>query len=108
MYEKGEDLPKGVQSATAWYRKAAEQGNGEAQFKLATFYFNTSDYSQARHWCVECLRVAQMILGDNSSPGILQKYSKALDEYRRDVVRKLEEMRAEQAPSRHAPSVSIN
>jgi uncharacterized protein len=56
MYEKGEDLPKSVQSAVAWYRKAAEQGNGEAQFKVATFYFNTSDYSQARHWCEQAAK----------------------------------------------------
>jgi hypothetical protein len=27
-----------------------------------------------------------------SSPGILQRYSKAIDEYRRDAVRKLEEI----------------
>lgn len=51
MYEKGEDLPKNVESAAAWYRKAAEQGNGEAKMKLAAFYFKTSDYSQARPWC---------------------------------------------------------
>ena len=31
----------------------------------------------------------------HSSPSILQIYSKAIDEYRRDAVRKLERMRAE-------------
>jgi integrase len=36
--------------------------------------------------------VAQMIR--HSSPSILQTYAKAIDEYRRDAVRKLEEMRA--------------
>ena len=40
---------------------------------------------------VSDLFVAQMI--GHSSPGILQRYSKAIDEYRRDAVRKLEEMR---------------
>jgi hypothetical protein len=45
---------------------------------------------------VSDLFVAQMI--DHSSPGILQRYAKAIDEYRRDAVRKLEEMRAEHAP----------
>jgi hypothetical protein len=44
----------------------------------------------------------------HSSPGILQRYSKAIDEYRRDAVRKLEEMRAEHVPWRHAPPISIN
>jgi integrase len=55
---------------------------------------------------VSDLFVAQMI--GHSSPGILQKYSKAIDEYRRDAVRKLEEMRAEYKPLLQAPSISIN
>jgi integrase len=55
---------------------------------------------------VSDLFVAQMI--GHSSPGILQRYAKAIDEYRRDAVRKLEEMRAEHAPSRHAPAIFIN
>ena len=42
---------------------------------------------------VSDLFVAQMI--GHSSPSILQKYSKAIDEYRRDALRKLEIMRAE-------------
>jgi integrase len=37
------------------------------------------------------LFVAQMI--GHSSPSILQRYSKAIDEFRRDAVRKLENMR---------------
>jgi integrase len=40
---------------------------------------------------VSDLFVAQMI--GHSTPGILQKYSKAIDEYRRDAIRKLEHMR---------------
>jgi integrase len=55
---------------------------------------------------VSDLFVAQMI--GHSSPGILQRYSKAIDEYRRDAVRKLEAMRAEHVPWRHAPPTSIN
>jgi len=55
---------------------------------------------------VSDLFVAQMI--GHSTPSILQKYSKAIDEYRRDAVRKLEEMPAAHATSRHAPSASIN
>jgi integrase len=51
---------------------------------------------------VSDLFVAQMIGHD--SPGILQKYSKAIDEYRRDAVRKLERMRAEHAQKRHESS----
>jgi hypothetical protein len=46
----------------------------------------------------------------HSSPGILQRYSKVIDEYRRDAIRKLEEMRAEHAHAlwRHTSPVSIN
>jgi TPR repeat protein len=51
MYEKGDDLPKNLESAAAWYRKAAEQGSGEAMISLAGLYLNASDYSQARPWC---------------------------------------------------------
>lgn len=40
---------------------------------------------------VSDLFVAQMI--GHSSPGILQRYSKASDEYRRDAIRKLEQLR---------------
>lgn len=55
---------------------------------------------------VSDLFVAQMI--GHSSPSILQTYAKAIDEYRRDAVRKLEEMRAAHSlrPT-HFP-VSIN
>lgn len=55
---------------------------------------------------VSDLFVAQMI--GHSTPSILQKYSKAIDEYRRDAVRKLEQMRAEHAPWPHGPSISVN
>jgi len=46
---------------------------------------------------VSDLFVTQMI--GHSTPSILQKYSKAIDEYRRDAIRKLEQMRA--AHTRH-------
>lgn len=53
------------------------------------------------------LFIAQMI--GHSNPGILQKYSKAIDEYRRDAVRKLENMRAESAQALQEPRlISIN
>lgn len=55
---------------------------------------------------VSDLFVAQMI--GHSSPGILQRYAKAIDEYRRDAVRKLEEMRAVRAPWNHPTPASIN
>jgi len=48
---------------------------------------------------------AQMI--GHSTPGILQKYSRAVDEYRRDAVRKLENMRKGQAQE-PPPSATID
>ena len=54
---------------------------------------------------VSDLFVAQMI--GHSTPSILQKYSKAIDEYRRDAVRKLDHFRA--AHAQHGTiSASIN
>jgi integrase len=54
---------------------------------------------------VSDLFVTQMI--GHSTPSILQKYSKAIDEYRRDAVRKLEQLRA--ADTQHGNiSASVN
>jgi len=54
---------------------------------------------------VSDLFVTQMI--GHSTPSILQTYSKAIDEYRRDAVRKLEQLRA--AHTQHGTiSASIN
>jgi len=55
---------------------------------------------------VSDLFVAQMI--GHSSPSILQTYAKAIDEYRRDAVRKLEEMRAAHVPRQSSSPASIN
>jgi len=51
MYEQGEDLPKNLESAAAWYQKAAEKGSGEASLKLAALYVKASDLSRARPPC---------------------------------------------------------
>ena len=51
MYETGGDLPKNLELAAAWYRKANEHGNREAAIRLATMYLIAMDYSQARPWC---------------------------------------------------------
>ena len=55
---------------------------------------------------VSDLFVAQMI--GHSTPSILQRYSKAIDEFRRDAVRKLENMRAEHATQLNTTTTSIN
>lgn len=48
------------------------------------------------------LFVAQMI--GHSSPSILQKYAKVIDEYRRDAIRKLEQMRTAHTEQEAAPT----
>lgn len=55
---------------------------------------------------VSDLFVAQMI--GHSTPSILQKYSKAIDEYRRDAVHKLEQMRSAYAVQQASTSASVN
>jgi hypothetical protein len=44
----------------------------------------------------------------HSSPGILQRYSKAIDEYRRDATRKLEELREAHKQQSGVDSTQIN
>ena len=55
---------------------------------------------------VSDLFVAQMI--GHSTASILSKYSKAIDEYRRDAVRKLEHMRTAHTDRQCAASTSVN
>ena len=38
MYENGQGVPKDLKTAAGWYRKAAEQGVGDAQFHLGAMY----------------------------------------------------------------------
>ena len=38
MYSKGEGVPQDYKEAASWYRKAAEQGNPDAQANLGIIY----------------------------------------------------------------------
>lgn len=40
MYDNGRGVPKDEAQAVAWYRKAAEQGDANAQFYLGVMYGN--------------------------------------------------------------------
>jgi len=51
FYEKGDDLPKNVNLAASWYRKAAEGGHSQAQVNLAILAMNAKDYGETRRWC---------------------------------------------------------
>ena len=54
LHERGELVPRSLTEATAWYRKAAEQGYRDAQVSLATQYFlgrgAPRDYAEAARW----------------------------------------------------------
>jgi uncharacterized protein len=51
MYEKGEDLPRDLRLAAAWYQKAGERGQKQAQISLALLSMAAKEYGEARHWC---------------------------------------------------------
>ena len=38
-YAEGEGVEKNYTQAAAWFRKAADQGNDNAQYNLATLYY---------------------------------------------------------------------
>jgi uncharacterized protein len=77
MFEKGQDLPKNIQSAAAWYRKAADQGSGDAQLDLAALYINASDYNQARPWCEAAVK--QRLSGGYYCLGYLYQHGSGVD-----------------------------
>jgi TPR repeat protein len=77
MYEKGEDLPRNLESAAAWYRKAAEQGHGEAAISLAAMYLNASAYGQARPWCEAAAK--EKLLGGYYCLGYLYQHGFGVD-----------------------------
>ena len=43
MYGKGDGVPKDLTEAEAWFRKAAEQGNPNAQSALRALYPDGKD-----------------------------------------------------------------
>jgi hypothetical protein len=46
MYLNGQGVPQNRQEAVAWFRKAADQGNAEAQTHLGFMYERGEDVSQ--------------------------------------------------------------
>jgi TPR repeat protein len=55
MYQKGDDLPQSSIKAVDWYRKAAEDGGGRTQMKLASLLLEgqsaTLNYGEVRRLC---------------------------------------------------------
>ncbi len=54
MYENGQGVPQDYAQAMIWFRKAADQGEADAQFNLGVMYENgqgvAQDYAQAVAW----------------------------------------------------------
>ena len=54
MYDAGEGVPENASAAARWYRKAADQGNADAQFSLASMYEHgrgvDKDFTVAVKW----------------------------------------------------------
>jgi uncharacterized protein len=54
MYEIGQGVPQNYAAAVGWYRKAADQGDADAQFNLGYMYANgqgvPQDYAAAVSW----------------------------------------------------------
>ena len=40
MYDDGDGVPKNDAEALKWYRRAADQGDADAQFNLGLMYYN--------------------------------------------------------------------
>lgn len=85
MYEKGEDLPKNLQWAAAWYRKAVEQRNNEAMVNLAALYLNAADYGQARAWCEAAAKAR--LSGGYYCLGYLYQHGSGVDTNLKDAFR---------------------
>ena len=54
MYDEGRGVTQDYAEAAKWYRKAAEQGDTDAQYNLGVMYDNgrgvTQDYAEAAKW----------------------------------------------------------
>ena len=78
MYCTGEGVTRDLAEGTAWYRRAAEQGERVAQYNLAVMLFRgegvTRDLDEARQWYEKAaeqgMPEAQTVLGDLHAMGI--------------------------------------
>jgi TPR repeat protein len=89
MYEKGDDLPKNLELAAAWYRKAAERGHSEATISLAILYLNANDFIQARHWCEAAAKEGHS--GGYYCLGYLYQHGRGVDPSLKEAFRYYEE-----------------
>ena len=50
LHREGISVEKDEAAAQKWYRKAAKQGDGPAQFGLGTIYYRNRDFAEAAKW----------------------------------------------------------
>jgi len=88
-------VPQDHVQAAAWHRKAAEQGNAQAQYNLGDLYDHgrgvPQDYAQAAFWYRKAAEqgnaASQFMLGDlyRQGQGVPQDYSQAAFWYRKSA-----------------------
>ncbi|MCZ7566513.1 MAG: sel1 repeat family protein [Burkholderiales bacterium] len=93
LYERGSHVERSQRQATAWFRRAAEQGHADAQLAVATQYFlgrgTPRDYAQAARWYEAAAETgdaaAQYITASlyERGTGVAQDLRRALDWYAR-------------------------
>lgn len=99
MYEKGEDLPKNVDLAAAWYGKASERGSNEALIDLAGLYLETNNFGQAQPWCEKAAKLK--LPGGYFCLGYLYQHGLAVAQSSKEALRWYEQG----AWSSHVPSM---
>ena len=90
---EGEGVPQDYAAASSWYRKAADQGNPDAQFILGGTYYAgrgvPKDYAAAAEWFRKAADQgnvkAQFLLGQmyDRGEGVPQDYAAAVSWYRK-------------------------
>lgn len=94
MFLDGEGVTQDYAEAHKWFRKAAEQGDAEAQFHVGTNYYIglvglPRDYAEALKWYLKAAdqgdAAAQIASGDlySSGQGVTQDYAEALKWYQK-------------------------
>ena len=93
MDDKGQGVPQDYAEAVKWYRKAAEQGNAEAQSNLGMMYYAgqgvPQDHAEAAKWYLKAaeqgIASAQFNLGlmYDKRQGVPQNFAEAVKWYRK-------------------------
>ena len=58
MYDTGDGVPRNEAAAVEWYRRAADQGNPDAQVNLGLMYLNGTGVAKNESAALHCFRMA--------------------------------------------------